>query len=188
MHAIKTFESLDDAKLVLMWKGGHEDAFGILYKRHISELLTIAYSKISNIELAEDLVQDSFISFYKQKNQLSNTISIRAYLYVTLKHKIYNHHSKNVSHRRYAEHIQQVSTELDESMVYHIETKELEQQLKNEIENLPAQCQTVFKLSRQDFLSNKEIAAVLKISVNTVEQHMRRALRQLRGLWKTTFF
>jgi RNA polymerase sigma factor (sigma-70 family) len=48
------------------------------------------------------------------------------------------------------------------------------------IQELPAQCRTVFLLSREQQLSNKQIAEQLDISVNTVEQHIRKARRILR--------
>jgi RNA polymerase sigma-70 factor (ECF subfamily) len=51
----------------LKWKDGEETAFEVLYKRHVSEILAIAYRKVAETESAEDLVQDSFISLYKQK-------------------------------------------------------------------------------------------------------------------------
>ena len=54
-----------------------------------------------------------------------------------------------------------------------IETRELEKMLNSEIEKL--------KLSRQTYFTNREIAMHLEISENTVEQHMRKALRILRA-------
>jgi RNA polymerase sigma-70 factor (ECF subfamily) len=63
----------------------------------------------------------------------------------------------------------------------YIDTKELELLLQQEIQKLPPQCQHVFRLRREDELSNKEIALELNISENTVEQHMRKAMRLLKN-------
>ena len=68
----------------------------------------------------------------------------------------------------------------DDSLLSNLHAKELEEKLGVAIETLPQQCRTVFKLSRQEHLSNNEIASRLAISENTVEQHMRKALRLLR--------
>ena len=62
----------------------------------------------------------------------------------------------------------------------YMQTKELESLLTKEISKLPPQCQIVFRMRRDHDLSNKEIAGLLNISVNTVEQHMRKAIRILR--------
>ncbi|MNT58452.1 RNA polymerase sigma factor [compost metagenome] len=49
-----------------------------------------------------------------------------------------------------------------------------------EVENLPQKCQEVFKLSREYYMSNKEIAIKLGISESTVEKHINKAIRHLR--------
>jgi RNA polymerase sigma factor (sigma-70 family) len=106
--------------------------------------------------------------------------SVRAYLYVILKNNILNYYRKEVSRKRYQEYAAQLP-QFDYSTQVTVESRELEKQLSNEIEKLPPKCRAVFKLSRHEHLSNKEIAARLGISENTVEQHMRKALRDLRS-------
>jgi RNA polymerase sigma-70 factor (ECF subfamily) len=58
--------------------------------------------------------------------------------------------------------------------------KELEEQLRIVINELPEQCRTVFQLSRFDGLKYTEIADQLGLSVRTVETQIRRALKKLR--------
>lgn len=48
------------------------------------------------------------------------------------------------------------------------------------VESLPDKCQMVFKLSRNEQLSHKEIAEQLGISTKTVENHITNALKVLR--------
>jgi RNA polymerase sigma-70 factor (ECF subfamily) len=63
--------------------------------------------------------------------------------------------------------------------------KELEEQIKNAIENLPEQCRLIFTLSRQSGFKYIEIAEHLEISVKTVENQMGKALRVLREKLKS---
>lgn len=58
--------------------------------------------------------------------------------------------------------------------------KELEQQFREALNELPEQCRTVFQLSRFEELKYREIADKLNISVKTVENHMGKALKLLR--------
>jgi RNA polymerase sigma-70 factor (ECF subfamily) len=58
--------------------------------------------------------------------------------------------------------------------------KELEDQVRKSIEQLPPQCRQVFKLSRFEGKHNPEIADQLGISINTVKYHLRYALSFLR--------
>jgi RNA polymerase sigma factor (sigma-70 family) len=57
---------------------------------------------------------------------------------------------------------------------------ELVQQINTIVETLPEKCQLVYKLSREEQLSHKEIALRLNISVKTVENHIAKALQTIR--------
>lgn len=152
----------------------------MLYKKHSVALLAIAYNKTGNREDAKELVQESFINLYNHKEAIQENTSIRAYLYVILKNKIINLYHQAELHEKYAAYVSNQHPVVILSPLAYVETRELEGLLRAEIEKLPPQCQLVFKLSREQFLSDKEIAAEMEISVNTVEQHKRKALRLLR--------
>jgi RNA polymerase sigma-70 factor (family 1) len=152
----------------------------MLYKKHAVALLAIAYNKTGNRENAEELVQESFINLFNHKEAIEQTTSIRAYLYVILKNKAINLYRQAELHEKYTAYMTSQPPALSVSPLAYVETRELEQLLNSEIEKLPPQCQLVFKLSREQNLSDKEIAAEMDISVNTVEQHKRKALRLLR--------
>jgi len=153
----------------------------MLYKKHAVALLAIAYNKTGNRADAEELVQECFINLYNHKNAIEENTSIRAYLYVILKNRIINLYRQAELHQKYTVYINQQQPSLSVSPLAYVETRELERLLKAEIEKLPPQCQMVFKLSREQHLTDKEIADELDISVNTVEQHKRKALRILRA-------
>jgi RNA polymerase sigma-70 factor (family 1) len=155
-----------------------------LYKRYAVQLLAIAVNKTGDKETAQELVQESFINLYQHKASLAESTSIKAYLYVILKNKIINQYRQELLKQRYSDYVTHQSPSDELSPLVYVETRELEIQLKQAIEQLPSQCRTVFKLSREQYLSDKEIAAEMDISVNTVEQHKRKALRLLRGSLK----
>jgi len=136
--------------------------------------------KTRDREVAEELVQDTFIAFYKSGFSLDKMNSVLAFLYVVLKNKIMDWHRQNLRQRKYTNYLGLTYQDSHDSTNALIETKELEKFLHDEIEKLPQQCRKVFKLRRQDFKSNKDIAMLLQISENTVEQHMRKALRLLK--------
>jgi RNA polymerase sigma-70 factor (ECF subfamily) len=126
-------------------------------------------------------VQEVFLSLYQRKNELQTTSSLKAYLYTALQNKIYNHYQKELTRRQYEQaagsHLNLVSNDL--SMEY--EVKELEKKIHEKIQELPQQCRKVFLMSREEQLPYKEIANQLNISVNTVDQHIQKALRIIRS-------
>jgi RNA polymerase sigma-70 factor (family 1) len=176
-----------DSELILLWKDGNEQAFELLYKKHVTVLITLARQKLADKELAEDFVHDAFISFYKRKEDLPTDISISAYLYVSLRNRIISYYRKDSLGQKYITHITHIHTDTDNSTVEQIEAKEFEERINKEIKKLPPQCKIVFELSRKEQLSNKEIGQKLDLSENTIEQHIRRALRQLKNSFKDYF-
>lgn len=170
-----------DMDLLLMWQNGDDKAFEAIYKRYAVKLLAVAMQKTNDRDVAEELVQDTFMVFFNNRNKLADLTSPMAYLYVILKNKIMDKYRHDVIHQKFEDYQAWHFNEADNSTMAAIETREIERILESEIEKLPSQCRTVFTLSRKEQLSNKEIASSLNISENTVEQHMRKALRVLRG-------
>ena len=152
----------------------------MLYKRYVVKLLSIACKKVDDHETAREFVQDVFVSLFKLRDSINPQISVLAYLHVALKNRVLNHYRHQSVHKRYEQYVAQQEIQLTDNTASQLHTKELETHLKEEIRKLPQQCRTVFLLSREEGLPHKEIANTLNISVNTVEQHMRKALRILR--------
>ncbi len=67
----------------------------------------------------------------------------------------------------------------DDSVQLSVQARELEGRLEQALAKLPERCREVFVLSRKEQLKYAEIAAVMNISVKTVENQMGKALRIL---------
>lgn len=174
--------TLTDAELIEGWQHGNDRYFELLYKRHIVNLVTIAMQKTDDRASAEEIVQDAFIQFFTQRESLTLINSVPAYLYVIVKRKLLGHYKHEQVIKKYQDHLAQQAVQPHRnSVLEYLETKELESQLEKEIQKIPPQSRTVFKMRRVLELSNKQIAAELNISENTVEQHMRKAIRILRA-------
>ncbi|WP_183874550.1 RNA polymerase sigma factor [Pedobacter sp. AK017] len=177
---MKDYTTLSDADLILSWKEGDEQAFSNLYKMYVMPLMRLAVSKTNSREIAEELVQNSFVKLYEHKRSIETNTSVQAYLFVILKNQILNHYRSQLVRNKYELHIAKHANAEDHSLIEQIESRELAALINMEIEKLPPKCREVFILSRKGFLSNKEIAAKLDISENTVEQHIRKAISKLR--------
>ena len=125
-------------------------------------------------------MQEVFLSLYQRKNELQTTSSIKAYLYTALQNKIYNHYQKELTRRQYEQAAAMHMSSVGNDVSGKYESKELEKKIHEEIQQLPQQCRKVFLMSREEQLPYKEIAKELNISVNTVDQHIQKALRIIR--------
>ncbi|NLR61725.1 RNA polymerase sigma-70 factor [Chitinophaga polysaccharea] len=179
--AIKPKSYHTDLELIALFKQGESQAFDRLYERHFIRLVNIAYKKTGHLEASQELAQDVFISLYKQLPALQPATVLENYLFVALKNRILNYHRQQLAKlKKEKAFIDDMPVTARENNS-QLELKELEARLQARIQQLPTQCRAVFLLSRENQLSNKEVAERLNISVNTVEQHMRKALRLLRA-------
>ncbi|WP_129717426.1 RNA polymerase sigma-70 factor [Pedobacter sp. SYP-B3415] len=172
---------LCDAELVSTWQEGRDEAFEVLYLRYVPGLVNLAAKKTGSRELAKEMVQDVFFDFYKRKLHLDPQGAIKAYLHHALRHRVYNYYREVMIRKKHEASIVRLQQAEENRTETDVNYHELQQLLRHGVSGLPVKCREVFVLSREEHLSNKEIASRLNISVNTVEQHMRKALQRLRG-------
>ena len=168
-----------------------------LFRRYYPSLIFYA-TRLVGEEEAEDVVQDVFVELWKRKDDMEIGEQIQACLY----RGVYTR-GLNVLKRRSVEdgycvameEINQRRAEFyqpdNNEVIRRIEDKELRKEIHDAINELPDKCKEVFKLSYLHDMKNKEIADILGVSLRTVEAHMYKALKYLRGrldpLWAILF-
>ena len=174
--------SLPDDELVLLLKEGSEPALTALYLRYWDKLLAVATNRLDDPAEAEECVQDVFFRLWQRREDLQLSHSLATYLAVAVKYRVINAMDKQY---RLRNRMQRSYTELPEYQVFSAEhyvlEKELQGQLTASINKLPEKCRIVFKLSREQGLTHKQIAAELEISEKTVEAHISKAIKDIRG-------
>ncbi len=165
--------------MIQRWQSGDEFAFKEFYLLHTEGLLKIALRKVHLLHEAEEIVQDVFMGFYEMRDKIKDTPL--AYLKTILRNKVYDFY-----HRKNHLSIMTMQDETDlasigiPSLMEDILGKEMSNTLHQLINELPEQCRRVFVMSRNEALSNKEIAEKLGISLKAVEANITRALKYLR--------
>ncbi len=159
---------------------GDVKAFEDLFKSFFPELSFYAVRFVEDPETAEEVVQDIFFNFWDNRKKLNITTSVKSYLYTTVRNTCLNLIKHKKVESKYREHFSRKmqEDELNESMWAN--TDNLQDQINAAIEKLPTQRQKIFKMSRFDEMTYKEIAQKLDISVKTVENQMGSALKHLR--------
>lgn len=178
---IKIYKQNSDPELIYLWQQGDDKAFDALYLRYIGLLISEATKKVYSIDEAKELVQDVFLKLYLRRDGLNTISSLKSYLLTALRNRIYNHYQKLLSKAKYEKSASNNRSSVTDDLQDDYEAKELNKLIQEKIQMLPAQCRKVFLLSREEQLSYKEIAEQLNISVNTVDQHIQKALRLLRA-------
>ncbi|MEN0003114.1 MAG: RNA polymerase sigma-70 factor [Bacteroidota bacterium] len=149
-----------------------------LFHLHYQSVCQAICRFIPDRSLVEDLAQEVFVRFWEKRATIQVHSSIAAYLRKMAVNEALAHLRKR---KGYTEELTpQHSTETDYSAEEQFLHSELEQTVHQAIATLPPRCGLVFKMSRFEDLSYKEIAAQLDISVKTVENQMGKALKLLR--------
>lgn len=169
---------LSDIQLIDRLKLDDETALAAIYKKYWALLYTSAYHVLKDGHACEDIIQELFIKLWNNRYQIQITFSLRAYLYASIRYEVYRQIRKGpVRADIFDEALSYIhSPDAYDSMEY----KELNIRVSSIVNTLPEKCREVYKLSREDCLSHKEIASQLNISTKTVENHLTKALRHLR--------
>jgi RNA polymerase sigma-70 factor (ECF subfamily) len=172
----KEYQLWPDARLLEHLRLDDRKAFDILYHKYSSKLFYAAYNLFRDKDVCEDLVQELFIDLWTKRNHL-NITSLEGYLKVAIRHKVlYYIRSQKAS----------VDISVIETLVekYSADSKVFQNDIAHLLEDgvaqLPEKCREIFTLSRKEYLTNKEIASRLNISIKTVENQITIALRYLR--------
>ena len=122
----------------------------------------------------------AFRELYNRRAAIELTASLKAYLHQALRYRVFNEHrSELITNNHQKIHFSTHHCKSDFSIP--LERKEPEAKINTILHSLPERCRQVFLLSRNDYLSNKDIAIVLNITLSTVEKHISRALHIVRS-------
>lgn len=160
---------------------GDREAFEKLFYYYYKRLKRFAMAIVKNSETAEEIASDVFVILWKNSPRLLEIENLNNYLYIAV---------RNLSLRQISKS-QKVDTfsidDLDFDLIPAYENNPEESLLNNEmirhieaaIEGLPSRCKTIYKLVKQDGLKYKEIAAILNLSVRTIDAQMAIATRKI---------
>jgi RNA polymerase sigma-70 factor (family 1) len=170
----------DDVLLRLMCDNDQE-AFTFLYRHYWEDLFVTAAKVLHGKQEAADVVQDVFLSLWNRRHELKIEGSMAAYLQTSARYKAIHYIEKNITRRDYLALLADVAVNtLPPSPDIQLQLKEVQQAIHDTIARMPPKMQAVYRLSRQEHLSHREIADRLDISAETVKKHIQHALHLIK--------
>ena len=153
--------------------------FEQIYNQYWEKVYSVCYNNTRDMELAKEMVQDIFKSLWERRNELELQ-SVERYLLRSAKLKVFEY-IRNKTNRQKIDsdnlpYCVNSSNCTEEQVLY----KELKANVDMLVDNLPCQCKRVYKMSREQGISNKKIAESLGISERAVEYHITKAMSVLR--------
>ncbi|PSQ81247.1 MAG: RNA polymerase sigma-70 factor [Bacteroidetes bacterium QS_1_63_11] len=165
-------------------KASDRSAYAELFDEMYRPLFRYVRSITETPEAARDVTQDVFIRLWEARDSLSTDQSLEAYLYRIARNRAYNHERNQRTRTEKEDAVRDKTTAQPAPPTrpdVQADADRLEDRLWRWIGELTERQREALVLSRFDGLSHDEVAEVMDISPRTVNNHIVRALKHLRG-------
>lgn len=175
--SVTELENLTDQEIVRRVKQGDRKSFSLLVKRHQKGLLRLSLRFVKDMDVAEDVVQDSFIKAYERLNSYEERAQFKSWLYQiainTAKNKLRSRRDGMTD----VDDVPLAVAARAESDLVHTAVSQM---INKYIEVLPFKQRTALTLRIYEDLSFKEIAEIMECPYDTAKANYRHALMKLR--------
>lgn len=176
----------DDIKLIRSILSGDDSAFSDLVQKYQKSVHALAWRKIGDFQVAEEITQDAFLKAYKKLAMLKNPNQFAGWLYVIAsnlcrdwqrrkKPTMQSLEATNTKTLEKTAYERYVASEREKAATEH--RREL---VKNLLEKLPESERTVVTLHYLGEMTSEAISKFLGVSVNTIKSRLRRARKRLK--------
>lgn len=179
----------NDIELWKAFKKGDENAFSSIYRTHIKALYQYGHKISPDTRVIEDSIQDLFVDLWRSRENLSDTDSIKFYLFRILRRKI----SRNLLYSGRSEPLEESQSghmphsipgiqSYENKLIENESTDQQARQLSHALSQLPTRQKEVVNLRYYNGFSHNRIAELMGISQQSVHNLLQKSMKSLRGL------
>lgn len=181
INTVTSIPDYTDNELIEEIKRNNQKAFRLLFDRYWAMIYKKAFSYLHDADVCAELVNDVFQSIW-QNRQHSGILNVKNYLTAAARYRVYSHmQAMRNNPLMYVESYDEIEPLTDESYAPEtIRLRDLNWQLEKSYNGMPNRCREMFLLSRNEHLTNRQIAQRLGVSQRTVENQISSALKYLR--------
>ncbi len=176
--------AITDKELMELIQAGDDKAFGVLVERFQDRLLNFVGRIVIDRETAEELVQETFLRIFNQKNSYTPEYAVSTWIY-TIALNLARSELRKRKLRRFLS-LDFIKEEADVELADKVNLKamSLAPIIQRAIEKLPDDYRTAFILCDIQRLPYQQIAEVMRVPVGTVKSRINRARSMLRDKLK----
>ena len=186
-------ERENDVQLIRRILSGNDEAFSVLVQKHQKSIHALAWRKVGDFHIAEEITQDTFLQVYKNLAQLKNPNQFGGWIYVIANRLCLKWLQKNKSVMQSLEDTP--AEEIEESSYTHYVseqrqteiTEDRHERVKKLLTQLPESERTVVTLYYLGEMTAQEIGKFLGVSVNTIKSRLRRGRKRLQEQQEEAF-
>lgn len=174
------YSSLTDDELAGLLNAGDTDAFQAVYIKYWNELFKVSKKRLHSDELAAEVVQDIFVDLWERRDHLKIE-NLDRYLFRAAKYKVIDQIRKILNSKENCQPIvEDMVSYFDEQADNNLAFEDLNSAVEKIMEHMPSKTRDIFRMSRLENHSVREISSFLQIPERTVEYHITQSLRILR--------
>ncbi|WP_442588806.1 RNA polymerase sigma factor [Pedobacter sp. AW31-3R] len=174
-------ERVNEKDTLIALKAGDESAFREIFDQNFRKLYTFSFRLLKNKEQAEEVVNDTLMNLWTNRERLNPEYPVAPYLYTITRRLSLNALRQIATSQKAIDQLwynmENVSNDTEESVLL----SDLQRFTEAALVNLPPQQQLIFRMSRFEGLNYDEIAERLNLSRNTVKNHLVAALKTLKN-------
>lgn len=186
MDCFFAMNSFTEKKLLCRLAAGDPMALTTIYQEHWQSLFIAAYNILRDKKTCEDIIQEIFMQLWLRRESLQVRESLKTYLMAATRHQVFHSIKKSAAQQALPLHLTERIGEMQADAA--LLQKEVLQRVEATVVKMPEKCRQIYRLSREEALSHREIAQRLNISIKTVENQITIALRRLRHSLENVFF
>ena len=158
-----------------------EIAYKKLFFHFYTSLHRFSLSIVKDFEVSEEIVSDTMMKIWDMGNKLATIEKLDAYLFTSIKNACFTFLSKKKLETSDIDTVVSNTMSNYENPETQLLVSEMEKKISRCVNKLPPQCIMVFKLIKEEGFSYKKVSGILEISQNTIETHMRIALKRIKA-------
>lgn len=175
MHDLKNIK-----ELVLQLGNNDKTALDELYNYYYPRLYSFAKRFLKVEDDINDILQDVFVKLWENRKNIKNVETFNAWIFTITKNTVVSYFREKIKLTEFESRVKEMATTEGYLTDTTAEYDDIKGKVGQLIEKLPEKRKQIFKLSREQGFSNKEIAAEMGISVKTVEDHIMHSIRFLK--------
>ncbi|NML37324.1 RNA polymerase sigma-70 factor [Chitinophaga sp. G-6-1-13] len=179
--------NLISPKLLQRLCHGEEEALRSLLDLLGPKVLAYCKKKVGNEEDAEELLLDIFLKLWHFRDKIDQTADVQVLLFTIARNHILNFIRNKATRQLATIEPAEALPQQEDHIRQRIDYNELFNQYQQVLEKLGEKQRAVFRMSREEGLSHREIADKLGISIRTVEAHIHSSLKTIRTELKDAY-
>ena len=190
MAEIISLDEYTDEQLIKAFQNGEMKAYRLLVSRYKDPLINYIYNFVNDIQVAEDVLQETFLRLYKNKHYYKEIAKFSTWIYTIAGNLARTELRKKKRHRLFSIH-NYMNEDKDFEIVDENQTPEekthsdmVQDQVKDAIQKLPDSFKDAVLLRDVQGLDYEEISEILKTPLGTVKSRINRGRARLAKMLK----